>query len=50
VILQESVPIHMGDTPETLAKRVLDAEHRIYPRALALVASGQVTADAIASG
>jgi phosphoribosylglycinamide formyltransferase-1 len=44
VIRQESVPICVGDTPETLARRVLSAEHRIYPQALALVASGQVTA------
>jgi phosphoribosylglycinamide formyltransferase-1 len=39
VILQETVPICPGDTPETLARRVLSAEHRIYPRALSLVAS-----------
>jgi phosphoribosylglycinamide formyltransferase-1 len=38
-ILQETVPICPGDTPETLARRVLSAEHRIYPRALAMVAS-----------
>jgi phosphoribosylglycinamide formyltransferase-1 len=31
-----------SDTPATLAQRVLDAEHKIYPRALALVASGMV--------
>jgi phosphoribosylglycinamide formyltransferase-1 len=42
VILQETVPICPGDTPETLARRVLSAEHRIYPRALALVASEKV--------
>jgi phosphoribosylglycinamide formyltransferase-1 len=39
VILQETVPICPGDTAEALAGRVLSAEHRIYPRALALVAS-----------
>ncbi|MBN8996036.1 MAG: phosphoribosylglycinamide formyltransferase [Rhizobiales bacterium] len=49
VILRETVPIRPGDTAETLARRVLEAEHRTYPRALALVASGQVTA-ASASG
>lgn len=38
VILQERVPVLPGDTPETLAARVLDAEHRAYPKALAQVA------------
>lgn len=40
IIAQASVPVLKGDTPETLAARVLDAEHKIYPRALALMASG----------
>jgi phosphoribosylglycinamide formyltransferase-1 len=40
IIAQARVPVLESDTPETLAKRVLDAEHKIYPRALALVASG----------
>jgi len=44
IILQETVPIQPADSAETLAKRVLTVEHRIYPRALALVASGKVTA------
>jgi phosphoribosylglycinamide formyltransferase-1 len=41
IVLQESVPILAGDTAETLAARVLEAEHRIYPRALKLVAQGR---------
>jgi phosphoribosylglycinamide formyltransferase-1 len=40
VILQAEVPVLEGDTPETLAARVLEQEHRIYPQALALVAAG----------
>jgi len=32
VIAQERVPVTPGDTPETLAARVLDAEHRLLPR------------------
>ncbi|MBX3595145.1 phosphoribosylglycinamide formyltransferase [Sphingomonas sp.] len=32
VLGQEQVPIVPGDTPETLAARVLAAEHRLYPR------------------
>lgn len=42
LIAQASVPVLKSDSPETLAARVLDAEHKIYPRALALVASGAV--------
>jgi len=34
IIMQETVPIVTGDTVETLAARVLEAEHRIYPEAL----------------
>jgi phosphoribosylglycinamide formyltransferase 1 len=42
IVLQEAVPILAGDTEETLAARVLEAEHRIYPQALKLVAQGRV--------
>ena len=31
IIMQESVPVLSGDTPETLAARVLEVEHKIYP-------------------
>jgi phosphoribosylglycinamide formyltransferase 1 len=31
-----------GDTEDTLAARVLEAEHKLYPLALRLVASGAV--------
>lgn len=40
-ILQRTVPILPGDTAETLAARILVEEHRAYPDALALVATGQ---------
>ena len=43
IIVQDSVPIAEGDTEETLARRVLDVEHRIYPLALRMVAEGRVT-------
>lgn len=36
VIAQARVPILADDTPESLAKRVLPAEHELYPRALAI--------------
>jgi phosphoribosylglycinamide formyltransferase-1 len=45
IIAQAAVPVLDGDTPETLAARVLDAEHRLYPHALALYASGEVKVD-----
>jgi len=40
IIAQGAVPVVDGDTPDTLADRILSVEHAIYPRALALVASG----------
>ena len=39
-VMQGAVAVRDDDTPETLAKRVLSIEHRIYPDALRLVASG----------
>jgi phosphoribosylglycinamide formyltransferase-1 len=45
IIVQGAVAVHADDTPETLAARVLQVEHRIYPEALRLVASGQTTID-----
>lgn len=41
VVGQAAVPVLSGDTPDQLAARVLAAEHRLYPAALALVASGR---------
>ena len=41
-ILQAEVPVLPGDTPEALSDRVLVEEHRIYPEALRLLASGQI--------
>lgn len=40
IIAQGAVPVVDGDTPDSLAARILTVEHVIYPRALALVASG----------
>ena len=39
IILQAEVPVLAGDTPETLAARVLNEEHRIYPQALEIAAN-----------
>jgi phosphoribosylglycinamide formyltransferase-1 len=41
IVLQQSVPVLESDTEETLAARVLEIEHRIYPEALRLVAEGR---------
>ena len=41
IIVQGVVPVHQDDTPAALAARVLEAEHRCYPLALELVASGR---------
>lgn len=42
IILQEAVPVQRGDTVATLSERVKLAEHKIFPAALQLVASGAV--------
>jgi phosphoribosylglycinamide formyltransferase 1 len=42
IIIQAAVPIHETDTPETLAARILEQEHRIYPRAVQLYAEGRL--------
>jgi phosphoribosylglycinamide formyltransferase-1 len=41
IVAQHSVAVLEGDTEETLAARVLEVEHRIYPRALRAVAEGR---------
>ena len=40
VVAQAAVRVREDDTEETLARRVLQAEHKLYPHALYLVASG----------
>lgn len=42
IILQEAVPVLDGDTPEALEARILDAEHRVYGRAISLYLSGSL--------
>jgi phosphoribosylglycinamide formyltransferase-1 len=41
LVAQAAVAVAPGDTADGLAERVLAAEHRLYPAALALVASGR---------
>jgi phosphoribosylglycinamide formyltransferase-1 len=38
IIVQKRVPVLPGDTPETLAKRVLEQEHIAYPEAIRILA------------
>jgi len=45
IIVQAAVPVLDDDTPKELAARVLAQEHRIYPLALRLVASGAALID-----
>jgi phosphoribosylglycinamide formyltransferase-1 len=45
IVVQEAVPILAGDTEETLAARVLEVEHRIYPQALKMLAQGRVQSE-----
>lgn len=42
IILQEAVPVLDNDTEETLAARIVEAEHRIYPAALQLLVTGRI--------
>jgi phosphoribosylglycinamide formyltransferase-1 len=41
IVLQAAVPVREDDTVETLAARVLEQEHRLYPEAIGLVLDGR---------
>ncbi len=43
ILGQARVPVRPGDTPETLAARVLEQEHRLYPAVLRRFAAGDRT-------
>lgn len=45
ILVQESVQIELGDTEETLQERVKLTEHKVFPKALTLVATGKVSLD-----
>ena len=45
IILQAAVPVLDSDTPEVLAARILEQEHKIYPRAVQLFAEGRLKVD-----
>jgi phosphoribosylglycinamide formyltransferase-1 len=46
IVMQGAVTVADDDTPETLAARVIKIEHRIYPEALRLLASGRLKLEA----
>jgi len=41
IIIQAAIPVEAEDTPDSLAEKVLEFEHKIYPEALRMVAEGQ---------
>lgn len=43
IILQAVVPVLASDTPDTLAARILEREHEIYPRAIRIIAQRRYT-------
>ena len=45
IVAQAAVPVLDGDTAEILAHRILAAEHKLYPHALKLIASGVARLD-----
>ena len=46
IILQKAVEVEQGDTPEVLQRRVMEqAEWKILPRAIDLIANGKVTVE-----
>ena len=45
IIMQRSVPVLEGDTPDTLAERVLTVEHQILPESVKLFCAGKLGVD-----
>lgn len=45
IILQAVVPVYTWDTEDTLAQRILQEEHQLYPRVLQLLSEGKVKCD-----
>ena len=47
IVMQSAVPVVAGDTPATLAERVLATEHIIYPRAVRWFVEGRLALDGL---
>ena len=41
IVAQRVVPVHDDDSEESLARRILEQEHQVYPEAVALITSGR---------
>ena len=48
IVAQTRVAVLPGDTPDTLAARILEQEHILYPKTIHQIAIGQVDLDALA--
>ena len=48
VVAQTEVPVLPGDTPDTLAARVLEQEHILYPETIQRIATGEIDLNALA--
>jgi len=46
ILAQAVVPVLQDDTPDTLADRILEQEHKLYPLALKLIGEGRVRVSA----
>jgi phosphoribosylglycinamide formyltransferase 1 len=49
IVLQKTVALVIGETPESLAAKVLKVEHELYPKAIQLLAEGQLRAPRVAA-
>ena len=45
IIAQAAIPVHVGDTEPTLAARVLQQEHRVYPLAIRWFVEGRLAVE-----
>jgi phosphoribosylglycinamide formyltransferase-1 len=45
IIMQEAIPVHDGDSPESLAERVQALERKLYPKAIQMIAEGRVSVE-----
>ncbi|MCB2114239.1 MAG: phosphoribosylglycinamide formyltransferase [Parvularculaceae bacterium] len=43
IIGQAAVCVHAADTPDTLAARILEQEHRLYPECVRRIAEGEIS-------
>ena len=49
IVAQRKVPVLVDDTPESLAYRVLEQEHAIYPETLQMIAAGEIDLDRLSA-